>query len=457
MPVPRNRKLVLLFSFLVGVLAGGLALVFTPPARHEVGPSVLTAKASPGSAHTVLAFPPLGTVRAGTHPVPVTLEVALTELDVTALQDIIRSAERRSEVTDEVERDLRDMARSLALRSTLVALIAGAVAGAVLPWRRTLDVVAGAAGGLIAAIAVVGSVALSFDIAGFEEPRYSGALTRAPGVLETLQRTELALSDVDSRFETAAQRLSELLELASTPQTNPREDTVAILHVSDIHSNPLGITLTRQLASRFQVDAVIDSGDLTSFGEAIEADVASEIANLDVPYIFVPGNHDSAANQARIDRIDNVELLDDGTIDVEDVRILGWRDPTYTVWDNVSTEDANELRTTEGEEVAEALSQESGVDVLVVHDRRMGVASEGLVPLALSGHTHERDTTEDEETDYLTVGSTGATGLSFFVEASRPYEAEIVYFREGELAAVDYITFEALGDEFEIDRERLDD
>ena len=70
---------------------------------------------------------------------------------------------------------------------------------------------------------------------------------------------------------------------------------------------------------------------------------------------------------------------------------------------------------------------------------------------------NERETLEGDGTDFLTVGSTGATGLEFFVEGNRPYEAEVIYFRDGEPIAVDYITFEALGDEFEIDRQRLDD
>ena len=36
-----------------------------------------------------------------------------------------------------------------------------------------------------------------------------------------------------------------------------------ILHVSDVHLNPVGVEVIRQLAERFEVDAVLDTGDVT--------------------------------------------------------------------------------------------------------------------------------------------------------------------------------------------------
>lgn len=456
MPVSRRRKLALLASILTGMVTAGLGLTLIPASMHDVGPATMSASTKIGGAHTVFAVPPLGTVRATTHPVPVTLQLGIAELDITEVQEIVQNPAAQTAVRTEIEDDLRAAARSVVIRTIIVALIAGAIGGALLPWRKVADVGAGMGGGLLVGVLVVSSVALTYDVKAFEEPTYSGALTRAPSVLRTLEKQALTLSTVGSRFEAASTRLSQLLELVAAPATNPREDTVALLHVSDIHSNPLGVIVTQQLARAFGVDAVVDSGDLTSFGESVETNVARRVSRLDIPYIFVPGNHDSFANQSRLDRIENLHLLHDDTVDVEGITIFGWRDPTYTVWDNISTEQGNELRVQEGEAVAAALEENPDVDVLVVHDRRMAEASEGLVPLVLSGHTHERDLTETETTDFLTVGSTGATGLEFFIEGSRPYEAEIIYFREDQPVAVDYVTFQALGDEFEIDRQRLD-
>jgi predicted phosphodiesterase len=452
----RNRKLALFIAFLAGSGVGLLALSFVPPSRYAVGPAVLSVKTRPGGPYTELALPPLGTVQAGTHPAPVSIELALAELDINKLQEIIGDSEKRRKVRSDVEDDLGVAARGAAVRTTLITLVGGAIGGALLPWRKLGDVAAGAAGGLVAGLFLVLAVASTFDMDAFEEPKFTGALTRAPAVLRTLQRQQLSLSALDSRFATAAERLSELMELVATPRSNPHGESIALLHVSDIHSNPLGISLTRQLVRRFNVDAVIDSGDLTSFGEPIEANVARRVADIDVPYIYVPGNHDSLRNQEALARINNVHLLHDDSFDVRGTTVFGWRDPTFTVWDAISTDEANDIRKEEGESIADAVEQAGEIDILVVHDRRLAEASEGLVPLVLSGHTHERDTTEGEDTHFLTVGSTGATGLEFFVEGARPYEAEIVYFRGDQAVTLDYVTFTALGEEFEIDRQRLD-
>jgi hypothetical protein len=59
---------------------------------------------------------------------------------------------------------------------------------------------------------------------------------------------------------------------------------VRILHVSDVHSNPLGAEVARRLADSFRVQAVLDTGDLTSFGYAIEARIGDVIAGVKVPY-----------------------------------------------------------------------------------------------------------------------------------------------------------------------------
>jgi hypothetical protein len=87
----------------------------------------------------------------------------------------------------------------------------------------------------------------------------------------------------------------------------------------------------------------------------------------------------------------------------------------------------------------------------------MALASMGRVPLVLAGHDHKRVREVVEETRVLAVGSTGATGIDHFtVEGDRPYEAEIVYFRSGLAIAVDYVKFEGLGEDFEIERDVLE-
>jgi predicted phosphodiesterase len=299
--------------------------------------------------------------------------------------------------------------------------------------------------------------AITFDVQAFQEPRFTGTLERAPQVIDSVSRRVESIDALRSRYETAADRLSDLLALAAEPQLDPREDSTAILHVSDLHSNPLGLDIVERLVGRFDVDAVLDTGDLTSFGEPIEARMGDAISRLPVPYLFVPGNHDSVANRAALAQVDNIEVVDGEPVQVEDVDILGWPDPTFTASDDVTTEEANELR----EEAAAGVSDEvqrTRPDVLAVHDLRLAEESMGEVPLVVAGHTHERAFEERDGTLTMTVGSTGATGLgSFIFETDLPYEAEIIYFRAGLPVAFDYVSFSGLGGDFEIERRTLED
>src|SRR5918992_1151807 len=92
------------------------------------------------------------------------------------------------------------------------------------------------------------------------EPRFTGALKRAPQVIAALDQRVESFGHLQSRYESAAGRLSDLLTLVAEPARDPQEDSVAILHVGDVHSNPIGIEITSELARRFQVEAVVDTG-----------------------------------------------------------------------------------------------------------------------------------------------------------------------------------------------------
>jgi predicted phosphodiesterase len=454
-PASRPRLWVLLAG-LLGATASYVALSLLPAVGHEAGPATLEAALAPGAGRTTLRIPPLGTVAADTHTPPIALRMTLSEVDVTRLAERVGDAAARAELADAVEEDLRALGPRLLLQSWLGAVVLGAIAGALLPRRRPSFVFAGAAGAGVLAAFLLGGTALSFDVRAFEEPRFTGALVRAPVVIEALQSGSVTFGDIESRYETAAGRLSDLLALVAQPNQDPTGDSVAILHVSDIHSNPLGVELARQLAGRFDVDAVLDTGDLTNFGVTAEARIGRLIERIDVPYYLVPGNHDSAANEAALDRVSNLTVLDRAVADVEGVRILGWGDPTDTNWDRLPPDEAAAIRVEEGTATA-AEVERVAPDVLAVHDSRLAEASYGNVPLVLAGHYHRRIVAEEDGTTILSVGSTGATGLKFFVEAERDYEAEILYFREGRAVAVDYVRFSGLGTEFEIERDALGD
>lgn len=439
-----------------GGIAAFLVTPLVPAVKQELGPAVVSARADLGFGDTVLRVPPLGTVSASTHSSLLTADVSLASLNFAKLLQMSSTSQGRDELLSEVESDLRALSIRLALQLLAGAALAGGVAGALVFHRRWRLVLAGALGGLLVMGSVVAASAATFDPEAFAEPRYSGALIDAPEVIETVRRGVGAVEQLQSRYEDTTARLSRLLVLMAKPNRDPRAGSVAILHVSDIHTNPLGAEITDLLAREFEVDAVLDTGDLGSFGEPVENNITRLIDDIRVPYLFAPGNHDSSLLEREMARLDNVRLLTRSTTRVGNIEILGWGDPVFTESHRLSFDEGIELKHRVGERVAESV-RATRPDVLAVHDKRLAEASYGVVPLVLSGHYHERQDEEIEGTRVLAVGSTGATGLkSFALETEMNYEAEVVYFRDSTAIAMDYVSFRGLGEEFIVERVTLE-
>jgi predicted MPP superfamily phosphohydrolase len=443
-----------LVALLSGVIAA-LGLQLVPATRHELGPTTVTASAELGLGRTTVVVPPLGTIEADTHWWPLALSMTVTEIDPNALSRAVQSESGRSALAEEVEDDLKGTTARIALQLLVGAVATGVVIAALLPGRRWTYLIAGAGGGAAVVGLLLAITALTFEVAAFEEPRFTGTLERAPEVIAAVNQRIEGLEELSSRYEQAAARLSDLLALVSEPASVPDEESVAILHVSDIHSNPIGVQIVRRLANEFDVAAVVDTGDVTSFGAPIEGRIAGLIEQIPVPYIFVPGNHDSIGNRAALATADNVTMLTDDVVDVDGIEILGWDDPTITASNETSPETANELRLAEAGEVAER-ARNHLPDVLAVHDSRLAQEAIGVVPLVLAGHTHEADLAVEGGTTVMTVGSTGATGLgSFIVQSEAEYEAEVLYFEDGRAIAFDYITLSGFGGDFTVERRTL--
>jgi predicted phosphodiesterase len=259
---------------------------------------------------------------------------------------------------------------------------------------------------------------------------------------------------VRKRVQVLGDQVAELYSVASAQTGGPvGGDEVRILHISDIHSNPLGLEVTRRLAEHFKVAAILDTGDLTSFGLPVEGRLGDLVGAMSVPYLLVPGNHDSTENRKTLAGVHNIQLLDGTVADVAGVRILGVADPTFTATNEVSAAEAEVVKRAQAPEVATRVD-DLHPDVLAVHDPVLGEASEGHVPLIVAGHIHRNSAARKDGTLVLTVGSTGATGLgSFTVDTGNPYEAELLHFVGHDLVAVDRIDLHGVGGAFRVERQ----
>jgi hypothetical protein len=115
-----------------------------PAGNHRIGPGVVSIEVGPAlHGATTLSLPPLGRVRANTHPAPVKVTAELRELDV---QPVISGGGRLDAETIEadVRADLPGAVASALVRLLAIGGLLGGVAAAVLPRRRFTSVALGA-------------------------------------------------------------------------------------------------------------------------------------------------------------------------------------------------------------------------------------------------------------------------------------------------------------------------
>ncbi len=259
---------------LVAVLAGvaGLATVGLGRSTHaQLGPGQVELRAKwSRDGRTQLGLPPLGAISAVTHDTPLAVDLRVEELDMERVQELLGRPDAETWLRRSLSSDIEPLVRRFARQAVLTSLVVGILVGAVLPGRRWSWLVAGAAGGVVAVSALLAQTWSTYDEEAFRNPRFEGSLQRAPEILRSVQKHVEGFDDIRGRVGILSQQVANLYR-ATVLSPEGGEDDVSILHVSDIHLNPLAVEVVRQIASQFQVDAVLDTGDLTSFGFPLEA------------------------------------------------------------------------------------------------------------------------------------------------------------------------------------------
>lgn len=448
----RDRVLLALELAAVGLLGAILGLLVAGTVTTAVGPFQSEMSLTPSaSGSTVVAIPPLGELQLDTHDGPVRLGVRITQLRDEAARTIVADPESLRGLGDEVNADLRSGVQSLVVRTVLVTVAGAALLGLLVfrRWRATLA----AAGAGLASLVVAGAIsAATFDDTSLAEPRYTGLLASAPTAVGDVR-------DIVERFDAYQLQLgrlvanvSELYSVTSAlPVFTPDDDTVRLLFVSDLHLNPGAFDVIESVAEQFRVDAVLDAGDINDWGSAAEARYVAGISRLDVPYVWVRGNHDSSLTQAAVARQPNAVVLDGPEIvEVAGVRMLGQGDARFTPDKTTRDDDApTEVITAVGNALREALEDEpTPPDVVLLHDPIAAGPLLGEVPLVLAGHRHERLVETVDGTTVFIQGSTGGAGLRALEgEDPTPVMLSVLYLdrESGRLQAYDDITLGGLG------------
>jgi predicted MPP superfamily phosphohydrolase len=434
---------------LVGAL---VAVLLFGRISAPIGPFDATLAFRPFGGGASVAVPPLGALSVDVYDGPLRLDIALQRVDQKRAQALASDPVRLAGVMNQVSNDLRGAVVRLAWTTTGVALAGAAVTSLVVLRRRKEPLIAlGVTGALLAGTAGLGAV--TWRPEALSQPTYTGLLVNANSLIGSAE-------DIVARFDAYRASLEDLVAnvgnlyatISALPAPGRNGDSVALLHVSDLHLNPAGFDLVRQVVAQFRVDAVLDTGDITDWGSEPENRLITSVGTLDVPYVYVRGNHDSAATAALIAAQPNATVLAGTDVTVAGIGIVGVADPRFTpdkstgddeTGDNVLVQTGVTLA-----EVAEALPEPPAI--AMVHDPKQAAPLDGVVPLVLAGHTHDRKVTELEGGTLLMVeGSTGGAGLRGLEgEYPEPLTCTVLYLdpATGALQAYDEITLGGLGE-----------
>jgi Icc-related predicted phosphoesterase len=390
------------------------------------------------SGQSLLEIPPLGAVSAHTHRTPLAVSVRLDAVSFDDLKRLALSSTPRATL----ERDLRGFAERSATDFALRLIGWGAVGGFLAPLllrsRRSREWLGAPFAGAVSIAMVLLITRATFQPEAFlKKPTFTGSLEQAPWVISLAQNAVSNTEALGTRLRNVSVNLQTLYTRIGSAAADPAGDagTIRVLHISDLHNNAAAVSFVRDLAQKFDVSAVIDTGDLSDFGTPVEARAAQGLAglrDLGIPYVFVAGNHDSQATMRAVESsLGGIVLrAGDAPVTVAGLRLIGSPDPSAL---RSGAGDVN-TTTTELLEAGEALLRQyksvtPAPDVVCVHNPVQAAPLRGIAPLILCGHLHRPGVEAEENTVVCNAGTTGAAGGRYFERPEGvPFSAAVLHF-----------------------------
>jgi len=447
---------VALVAFVLVVGAGGalLGLVLGGQTRHEVGPvQAIFSLALDPHGGSIVEIPPLGSLSFDSHKGPVRLDIKFDQLDQAKVKQIVTHPEELNGIAARAAADMKAGVKRLVIQASLCAVGSALFFGLVIfrSWRRML--LSGAVA-LAALASAGGGAAATWNQQALAEPSYNGLLTNAPDVVGNLGDIAQNFSAYREELAGLITNVSKLYTALSTlrPYT-PNTGTIRVLHVSDLHLNPAAWNVIRAVDRQYKIQAVVDTGDLTDYGSAVENRFVDKLGTLGVPYVYVKGNHDSRKTMQAVAAQPNGTVLNDSETTVAGITFAGIADPLFTPDKQThlsGTRHDQELYAA-GKRLAQSVHAfKRAPDVLLVHDPTMAQPLGGVAPLILAGHLHRREAVHLADGTLLLVeGSTGGAGdRALLHQNPTPLECSVLYFdpHSHRLVARDDITLGGLGE-----------
>ena len=378
---------------------------------------------------TVLEVNPLGKVKAKTHKTPLSINISLENLDMEHLTALLAEGAEQEEVVQEAKIELIRAVRKFVILS-LILSFAGGMFGVVVLQKRSLKELL--LGGLIG-LALVSSLLLgtyrTFDVQKFQYPEYYGVLKAAPWMIGLAEEAFNTVNTWGRQMRGIAKNVNGLFQrVESLENISPGEGEIKVLHVSDIHNNPASLEFIDQVVKTFGIDVIIDTGDLSDFGTPLEAELFEGIKRIGVPYVVVPGNHETPDILSKLDLISNVIIIKKSSENITGLNISGIADPASESPDFTSPSETEiTKRAAQLEEMLD--SGKKTPDIIAVHNPKIAEKFYGKAPVILSGHDHRFGIKVRNGSVFIDAGTSGAAGIgSFRTNKEIPYTFVLLHF-----------------------------
>ncbi|GAB6181706.1 metallophosphoesterase [Desulfotomaculum defluvii] len=425
--------------------------------------NVRTTLAYQGS--TQIEVPPLGLVRAYTHNTPLKITVRLTSLNLDKIQSLMQNKVDQKEISERLEQNLRKEARRFVGRLIIMAGAAGLVGAIFLRSRKANEYFLGVLVATVLVSLLLFSTYKNFDANRFSNPEYEGALKAAPWMIGVVEEAIAQIDTMSNKLQLVAENFYLLYQqvdnLYPITQSN---NTTKVLHVSDLHNNPAGIEVVRRMAELFEVDFIIDTGDISDYGTPLEGLLLERIKDLPVPYLFIAGNHDSPSTIKKMKELKGKVIVLENSTEISGLRIIGFHDPASRTNNIKSVSEEEEVQFVK--RIKAFLAQQADnsakpFDILAVHSPYVAHPLAGQAPVLLFGHNHQYQVEKVGESVLINAGTSGASGLGMLQEVEkRPYSVMLLNFyddgQKNHLIAVDSIQIDSVTSEFSMKRHLFD-
>jgi len=408
--------------------------------------------------YTKIMLPPVGEISARTHKTPVEVSLTLNNIDLQLLKSMLKESPNKDLLLAKVKGEMKDILRHFVERLIFLSALGGAVGVLLLRPKGIVPYLTGALAGTIVVSALLAVTYYTYDQDRFNNPEYRGVLKAAPWMMGFVQQGFVKVDTWSKQMEVMADNLYTLFEKVDSLQAiGSVNGKLKLLHISDLHNNPAGLRLVEEVVRTFNVDMVLDTGDITDFGSPLENHLLERLAKLKVPYIVTLGNHDSAQTMEKLKAFPNVIMLNNREVRVKGLRIAGIFDPAALTADVVPPP---------SETLGKYINQLNGLlnkldhvpDILMVHSPRMAINFAGKVPLILNGHDHHYSTRQLKGTSIVDAGTTGAAGLRGLQSTREvPYSLYLLHFNQRpkqgyQLLAADLLRVSNLESGFTLER-----